>query len=200
MGMREPAYRRLTVDQRRRRLLDVGSALFGTHAFDELSMAEIARRAGISKALLYHYFPSKEAFFVAALEQQAGELQALTRTDPTRPLQEQIAESLTAFLAWIERHADEYRGFLRSAGTVPQVRAAVDGVRRDVVDRIVDGLGRRDDPRSRMAAQGWLGFVERAAADWIEHRDVERAALRDLMLDTLAGAMAAAAPPAERAG
>ncbi len=31
-------------------------------------MAKIAKAAGISKALLYHYFPSKEAYFVATLE------------------------------------------------------------------------------------------------------------------------------------
>ncbi|MGI8623216.1 MAG: helix-turn-helix domain-containing protein [Solirubrobacteraceae bacterium] len=34
------------------------------HAYDELSMATIAREAGISKALLYHYLPSMQAFFV----------------------------------------------------------------------------------------------------------------------------------------
>ena len=70
----EPAYTRLDVDERRRRLLELGADLFTRFAYDELSMAKIAKEAGISKALLYHYFPSKEAYFVATLEEKAEEL------------------------------------------------------------------------------------------------------------------------------
>ena len=47
-----PAYQRLAVDERRRRLLDLGAELFTRTAYDELSMAKIAKAAGISKALL----------------------------------------------------------------------------------------------------------------------------------------------------
>ena len=57
--------------------------MFTRHAYDELSMAAIAREAGISKALLYHYFPSKQAFFQATLEQAAGELAERVRPSPT---------------------------------------------------------------------------------------------------------------------
>ena len=74
--MAGPAYTRLDVDERRRQLLDLGAELFTRHAYDELSMAKIAREAGISKALLYHYFPSKQAYFAATLEQAAAELAA----------------------------------------------------------------------------------------------------------------------------
>jgi AcrR family transcriptional regulator len=68
----EPAYTRLDVEERRRRLLELGADLFARHGYDELSMAAIAREAGISKALLYHYFPSKQAYFTATLEQGAS--------------------------------------------------------------------------------------------------------------------------------
>ena len=80
--MSEPAYTRLDVDERRRRLLELGADLFTRFAYDELSMAKIAKEAGISKALLYHYFPSKEAYFVATLEEKANELQQRTAPDP----------------------------------------------------------------------------------------------------------------------
>src|ERR671932_127072 len=80
-----PAYTRLDVDERRRRLLALGADLFTQHAYDELSMARIAKHAGISKALLYHYFPSKEAYFVATLEEKAAELQERTIPDPSLP-------------------------------------------------------------------------------------------------------------------
>ena len=72
-SMAGPAYTRLQVDERRRQLLERATALFAQHGYDELSMARIAREAGISKALLYHYFPSKRDLFEAALGQAAEE-------------------------------------------------------------------------------------------------------------------------------
>jgi AcrR family transcriptional regulator len=60
--MARPNYRRLQPEERRQRLLERGAELFAVHSYDELSMREIARAAGISKPLLYHYFPSKRAF------------------------------------------------------------------------------------------------------------------------------------------
>ena len=66
-----PAYTRLNVDERRRQLLAEATALFATHGYDELSMAKLAREAGISKPLLYHYFPSKRDLFDAVPAQAA---------------------------------------------------------------------------------------------------------------------------------
>src|ERR1700756_3789754 len=72
----EPAYTRLNVDERRRQLLDAGAALFAEHAYQEISMRDIARAAGVSKPLLYHYFPSKIDLFKAAVAEHAAELQS----------------------------------------------------------------------------------------------------------------------------
>jgi uncharacterized protein len=69
------------------------------------TMAQIAREAGISKALLYHYFPSKEEFFKAALAEAAAELAQRTAPDESLPPLEQVRASTTAFVDWIE-HRD----------------------------------------------------------------------------------------------
>src|SRR5688572_16329163 len=116
----EPAYTRLEVEERRRRLLELGAELFARHAYEELSMARIASEAGISKALLYHYFPSKQAYFAATLEQAAAELAAQIEPDPALPPVEQLAGSLDAYLAWVERHADAYTKLILSVGAVPE--------------------------------------------------------------------------------
>src|SRR3954462_10054596 len=95
------AYRRLDVDERRAQLLEVATELFSTHSYEELSMAQIAREAGISKALLYHYFPSKDEFFKAALTEAATELAERTAPDESQSPEEQIRSSTRAFVAWI---------------------------------------------------------------------------------------------------
>jgi AcrR family transcriptional regulator len=189
-----PAYTRLSVDARRDQLLELGAELFARHSFAELSMARIAREAGISKALLYHYFPTKKAFFVATLQQAAEEVRRRTEPDPELAPAEALAGSLDAFLGWIEENATAYRKLLESAGSVPEVGALIDEVRDRTSARVLDGLGAGDNPppQVRAAARAWLWFMDGAILDWLEHRDLTRAELRDFLLGSLAGALTAA--------
>jgi len=130
----EPAYTRMQVDQRRRQLLELGAYLFARHSFAELSMARIAREAGISKALLYHYFPTKRDFFLATLREAAEEVRRRTEPDPDLPPGDALAGSLDAFLGWIEENETAYRKLMESAGSVPEVEALIP--RRERPDRL----------------------------------------------------------------
>ena len=189
--MAGPAYTRLDVDERRRRLLELGTELFARHGYEELSMARIAREAGISKALLYHYFPSKQAYFAATLEQAAAELAEATTPDPEKPPVEQLAGSLDAYLGWVERHMGAYDKLIRSVGAVPEVRELVERVRAETAERILAGLSNEPTPELRAAVRGWLWFMDGAVLDWIEHRDIDRPRLHGLLLGTLLGAVTA---------
>ena len=187
------------MDERRRQLLDLGAALFTRQGYEELSMAKIARAAGISKALLYHYFPSKQAYFGATLEQAAAELAATTQPDPELPPVEQLSTSLDAYLRWVERHAGAYQKLITSVGAVPEVRALVERVREETADRILAGIAPdRAPPLLRAAVRGWMWFVDGAILDWLEHRDLDRARLHGLLLGTLLGAVTAAGEPLSR--
>jgi len=192
-----PAYQRLDVDERRRRLLELGADLFTHHSYAELSMAAIARAAGISKALLYHYFPSKQAYFVATLQQQAEALGALIAVDPELGPVEQLTRSLDAFLGFVEANAEGYGKLLEGATTHAEVRELVDHVREATAAQILAGLAPdgTPPPTLRAAVQGWLWFMDGALMDWLEHRDIERAQLLGLLLGTLLGAVTASGTP-----
>ena len=191
--MAGPAYTRLGVDERRRRLLSLGAELFARFSYDELSMARIAREAGISKALLYHYFPGKQAYFAATLEEKAAELAALTEPDPALPPAEQLARSLDAFLGWVEGERHAYAKLVRSAGAIPEVREIVDRVRDATSARVLAAVAPgAPAPALRTAVRAWLWFVDGAILDWVERGDLTREQLRDLLLGTLRGAAAAA--------
>src|SRR5215211_5681036 len=194
MPARAPAYQRLDVDERRRRLLELGAELFTRHSYAELSMADIAREAGISKALLYHYFPSKQELFVATLQAAAEEVRERTEPDPTKPPAEALAASLDAFLEWVEQNELAYRKLLESAGSVPEVGALIAEVRDRTSARILEGLGvgPMAPPKLRSAARAWLWFMDGAILDWLDHRDLSRTELRDFLLGSLGGSVAAA--------
>jgi AcrR family transcriptional regulator len=185
---RARAYRRLTGDDRRRQLLDRAVELFAEHGYDELSMARIAREAGISKPLLYHYFPSKRQLFEAALGQAAEE--HLARVAPD-------ASSLDVFLDWIEANAQAYVKLMRSAG-IPEVREVIDRVREETARRILDGLG-DDRPVVRAAVRGWLWSMDGVCLDWVTQRSMSKDEVRDLLLGMLTGALGAAGVDADRA-
>lgn len=189
-----PAYTRLDVDERRRRLLALGADLFAREAYDDLSMAAIARTAGISKALLYHYFPSKQTYFQATLEQAARELSERVRPggDDLPPAQ-RLTRSLDAFLGWIEENETAYRKLMQSVASVPEARELVERVRHETADLILAGLtgGAAPPAELRTAVRAWLWFMDGACLEWLEHRDVERSQLLGLLLGTLLGAITA---------
>jgi AcrR family transcriptional regulator len=193
--MSEPAYTRLPTDERRAQLLELAERLFATHTYGELSMARIAREAGISKALLYHYFPSKQDFFGATLQEAVGDLVARTEVDPALAPAEQLTASLDAYLDWIEAHTVAYEKLMRTAMEEAWVRELVDEVRDRTAERILDGITPpqgRLPPVARTAVRSWLWFMDGACLDWIAHGDVTRPELLGLLLGTLVGALAAA--------
>jgi AcrR family transcriptional regulator len=186
------AYRRLESDERRRLLVERAAELFGEYGYEELSMSRIAREAGISKPLLYHYFPGKRALFAAALQRAAEELSAATEPDPSKPPVEQLGASLLAFLEWIDAHRAAYGKLLRSLA-VAEVRELVDDVREQTVQRVLDGLGPDgggDRPAARAAVQGWLWSIDGACLAWIEgDLPLKPAELQAMLLGALGGAL-----------
>jgi len=183
----------MDVDERRAQLLERGAELFTSHPYEELSMSKIAAEVGISKSLLYHYFPSKQAFFEATLSAWAEELQERTAVDPELPPVEQLTRSLDGFLAMVEENAVAYRNLMESAAGVPEIRDLIAEVRRVTAERILDGLyGEGAPPKARIAVSGWLWFMDGACLDWTRHRDVKHEELRDLLLGVLMGSLMAA--------
>jgi AcrR family transcriptional regulator len=190
--MAEPAYRRMQNEERRALLLERATELFGEHGYDALSMSQIAREANISKALLYHYFPSKSRLFEAALAAGAAELRARAEPDPTLPPAEQLAATLEAFLEWVEERPGPYAKMLESAGA-SEVRATMAQVRAETAAQILSGLGADGKrPATRAAVFGWLAFLDAAILDWIAHGDMTRQELHGMLLGSFAGSLMAA--------
>jgi AcrR family transcriptional regulator len=193
--------RRLSTDARREQLLSSGARLLDTRPYDEVSIEEIARAAGVSKGLLYHYFPTKKDFLIAALERGQDELAALTAPDPSLPPAEQLAASLDRFLDFVEEHEAAYAAIFRSrGGGDPEIQAALEAGRQQRMDAVLDSLAAWEQPPASVertpaletAVQGWFFFVEGSVLRWLERRDLQRGELRELLALALIGSLQAA--------
>jgi AcrR family transcriptional regulator len=188
---------RLDLDERRRQLVEIGLDLFSERAYDEIAIDDIAAQAGISKGLLYHYFPSKRDFYVEVIREAAGELAERTEPDSSLPPLARLTESIDAYLVHVEEHARGHATLLRGGiGADPEVRAIVDEHRRISAQRVLDAIadeGGQLTPAVRLAVRGWIGFVEAVSLDWIEKREVSRDEVRALLVQTLGWAVTSAA-------
>ena len=195
--MTSPARTRLDLDARRRQLVGIGLDLFSDRAYDEIAIDDIAAQAGISKGLLYHYFPSKRDFYVEVIREAARDLRERTEPDGTLPPIDRLSESLDAYLRHVEEHARGHATLLRGGiGSDPEVRAIVDENRAVFALRIIDAMveqGAEATPAVRLAVRGWIGFVEAVSLDWVERGEVTRPEVLALLVQTLGWAVTAAA-------
>jgi AcrR family transcriptional regulator len=192
--MAGPAYTRLQVDERRRQLIEAGSALFAEHSFEEISMREIAAAAGISKPLLYHYFPSKIELFKAAVAEQAAVLEGLIEPDGEGSPFEQLQRSLDAYLAWIEQNSRAWVKLMRSAANLPEAQELIESFRTRTLEQMLHALTGRRKPRPalRNALNGWLGYVDAAILDWVQAGGLRRDQVRDLIIAAFGASLLAA--------
>ncbi|HEU4977671.1 MAG TPA: TetR/AcrR family transcriptional regulator [Solirubrobacteraceae bacterium] len=188
-----PAKRsRLTLDARREQLVELGTEIFAERPFDEISIEDIAVAAGISKGLLYHYFPSKRDFYVEVVRQACALMEHETATDPALAALERVEQGVERYLDYVAGHARGYSTVLRAGiGADPEVLALVEASRGRMAERILAGVAQGEEPPAllRLAVRGWVGFAEAAALDWLEHGGAEREDLRELLVQTLLGAL-----------
>ena len=107
---------------------------------EEVSIEEIAEAAGVSKGLLYHYFPTKKDFIVAAIERDRDSSPSCSA--PTRAWTgRQLDASLDAFLDYVEEHATAYATIFRGGGGDPEIGAALDAGRAEQMETLIEALG-----------------------------------------------------------
>jgi len=66
-------------DQTRKNILSAGRLLIGKHGYSAVGLALILKESNVPKGSFYHYFPSKEAFGQALLDDYVTDY--LTRVD-----------------------------------------------------------------------------------------------------------------------
>ena len=167
--MSEPR-RRLSPDDRRKELLALGAEVFGQRPYDEVRIDEIAERAGVSRALMYHYFPDKRAFFAAVVRAEGERLFKATNTPPKpgQSLFDQVREGVLAYLRYDEEHPYGAWAAYVGMGRQDPVLRGIEDVDNDrqaarIIARIQAAAGEELDSKVdrdlRITVYGWLAFT-----------------------------------------
>lgn len=194
--------RRMGVDERRQQLIGVALDLFSRRSPDEVSIDEIAAAAGISRPLVYHYFPGKLSLYEAALQRASDDLAERFVVPEEGSLGSRLLRVMRRFFDFVDDHGPGFAALMRggpavpadgvrSLGSVSTTNALVDGVRQAAYVQILSHMKVEDPPaRLELVVRSWISLVESTALIWLDGRRIPRAELeRQLVHDF--GALAA---------
>lgn len=177
--MTEAAGRRLSRQERRSQLVGLGVRLLETTPFHALSLDDVAERAGVSRSLMFHYFPTKLDYLTAVVQSAADHVLSLTEvpagaTSGTGTGADAGAAAgaasgtraiVTALVRYIQRRRDNYVAVLRSGRSVdPVLEKVVDHMHRTISLRILSSIGVNDPaPLTLVLTRAWLAGIEELA-------------------------------------
>ncbi|ANZ19112.1 TetR/AcrR family transcriptional regulator [Streptomyces noursei] len=199
------ARRRMGVEERREQLIAVALDLFSHRSPEDVSIDEIAEAAGISRPLVYHYFPGKQQLYEAALRRAADELTARFVEPHEGPLGARLLRVMERYFDFVEEHGPGFSALMRGGPAIGSTRtsALIDGVRQAAYTQILSHLdvdAHAPSPRLELVVRSWISLAETTALLWLDGRRVPRAELeRQLVHDFAALAAVSAAYDQEMA-
>ncbi|MCX6471400.1 MAG: TetR/AcrR family transcriptional regulator [Corynebacteriales bacterium] len=188
---------RMTPEQRRDQLLDLGAELFASHPYDEVHIERVAELAGVSRGLLYHYFPGKREFFVAMLIREDAALLDETAPDPALTPVEQLRNGVDAFLDYCVRHEFGVRAVFRGAvSSDPEIVAIVANSIDRQVERILVATGGGNDPAPMLlvALRSWIYLLRAASYEMLSDKRVRTDDVMAMCMSAFFGAVAGLSP------
>lgn len=159
-------------------ITDVALGLFATHGFDEVSVDDVAKAAGIARRTLFRYYASKNAIpwgdFDAHL-QHLRELLAALSTEI--PLADALREALLSFNTYDEKemaqHRMRMRVILETAGLQAYSMTMYAGWREVIADYVAQRIGAAAGDLMPQTV-GWLmlGVALSAYEHWLADESV----------------------------
>jgi AcrR family transcriptional regulator len=179
--------RRLKPEDRRNELLDVGAEFFATRAYDEVRMEDIATRVGVSRALLYRYFPGKRELFAAIYRRAADRLLDVAKLDPSLPMMDTVSAGLDAHIDYFAANRLTVLTANRTLAGEPMIQTIIDDELGVLRGRMLDAAGFTGHSRDLASAtvRAWLVFVREMCVEWLENQAIDRTEVRAVCLRTL---------------
>ncbi|MGH3717185.1 MAG: TetR/AcrR family transcriptional regulator [Micromonosporaceae bacterium] len=196
-GRKQSGRRRLSVVQRRDEIVSATLRLLSTTPASQLSIDDIAEAAGASRALIYHYFRTKERLFASAVRSACDDLQSRLVLPDVHPF-EKVQYAARAYLEFAEQRQGDFvallRGAARTGGEPDELAGLVEQTRQFIVDLVITGIGiERPSAVLRASLRGWVAMMEVISLEWLEHQQLTRDQVRRLIANQLGAVLVAAA-------
>ena len=65
---------KLSAADRRAQLMEIGRAVFASHGYETTTLDEVARKAGVTKPIIYEHFGSKDGLYAAIVDREMDDL------------------------------------------------------------------------------------------------------------------------------
>ncbi|MFF9121886.1 TetR/AcrR family transcriptional regulator [Streptomyces sp. NPDC014889] len=195
--------RRMGVDERRQQLIGVALELFSRRSPDEVSIDEIASAAGISRPLVYHYFPGKLSLYEAALKRASEDLAGRFAEPHEGPLGARLLRVMRRFFDFVDEHGPGFSALMRGGPAVGSstTNALIDSVRQAAYDQILSHLGIDQPPaRLELVVRSWISLAESTALIWLDGRRIPRAELEVQLVHDFGALVAVGAAHDEEMG
>lgn len=195
--------RRMGVEERRQQLIGVALDLFSRRSPDEVSIDEIASAAGISRPLVYHYFPGKLSLYEAALQRASDDLAARFVEPHEGPLGARLLRVMGRYFDFVDEHGPGFSALMRGGPAVGSstTNALVDSVRQAAYVQILSHLDVTDPPaRLELVVRSWISLAESTALIWLDGRRIPRAELETQLVHDFAALTAVSAAYDEEMG
>lgn len=179
MGSATPPAR-MPADERRRQLVEIGWRLLQSRPIHEMALDEVAAEAGISRTLVFHYFPTKGDFYAAVVQSAGEHLLRPVVTPEGASADERVRTLVEGFVRLVERNRASYSALVRAAGGGDQRVVDLIGEIRDslVPKWLAAAEWPDDDALARLVVRGWLVGMEETVLAW-DPRSVPREDLID---------------------
>jgi AcrR family transcriptional regulator len=185
---------RLAPRMRRAQLLDVAMGLFERRPYDAVTLEGIAEAAGVSPALVHHYFGTKREVFLGVVVRAIEGFQEAIAAEPGAaegdrlPARDRLRAALGRYLDFVLERPNGYAFVIGARGAPDdEVRFAIDAAREQVHGAVLALVGIPEpDAAQDLGMWGWIGFVERVTPRWVARGGIDREALIEMLLGAAA--------------
>ncbi|MFT4263413.1 MAG: TetR/AcrR family transcriptional regulator [Nocardioides sp.] len=154
----------MSSEDRRRQLLGIGLRMLVERPIQDLSIDAVAAEAGISRGLLFHYFPTKTDYYDAVIGAALRRVVRNVSPDEGAEPEEALRQFVGRFFAQIERRREFYLALVFGNGAISLGGEGVDSHRMAIARRVAAALGLADDRLPVVHA--WSAYVEDRALQW----------------------------------
>jgi AcrR family transcriptional regulator len=183
-----PGRTRLDPEERRSQILDAASELFAVRGYDDVSIEDIARQAGVTRGLVHHYFGGRNDVYIALIKRIGAIRERELRQPVGRSARARVADSVSRWLDWTQQNRTIWL-----AAMAPGEHVSDEEVRRVVTDLVQRAVGllillhpdvAEDSPRLRYALWCWTGMNRAATWRWLSG-EASREATHEVLTLTL---------------